>query len=320
MSTPTTSSAFPGKLKPPVRRPALPGKPKAQALAQKRGPYTNEGTAPDWTASRPLLNPLFAAHGAYWVDAHGAARRDVTGQQGDGDEQRGDARERGGVGRRNAVEQLRHQPREYECAHKAQRRADQRQSEALANNQQENIFAAGAERNANADLVRAPRDRVADHAVNSNGSQRQRNGCKYTEQQHLKTRLRVGFRDDTVHGEDVGDRQIAIKRPNGALHGRCERGGIARGAHDECYVVRVRSGDPEEGLVLKSGDIQLGVRLPGPIMQHRIFHYADYSHPIGNLVAREGDALTKRIPAWPKRARHGLVDHDDGRRAGSIRS
>ena len=69
-----------------------------------------------------------------------------------------------------------------------------------------------AERHANADLAAALRDRVAQHAICSNGREKQSDTCKNSGEQGRRAARDETVRDARIHGTEVVDRQLRIRR------------------------------------------------------------------------------------------------------------
>ena len=127
------------------------------------------------------------------------------------------------------------------------------EAQSLAQNQPEDVAPLGAERHANADLIRPLGDKAGDHAVEANGREQQ---AEEREAGKQPTGQRVGGRvlfddlqrrADAAHryfGIDLGDRAAEGVGGAGALRNRAERS-IDPAVGDAQAVARHRQGAAE---------------------------------------------------------------------------
>src|SRR4051812_16687128 len=109
----------------------------------------------------------FGAKRYHWVDARRPASWNPAGEHRGQKEQQSDSQKSEWVRRAHAIEQRAEPLSEQERSADADGDARHRQPAALAKNHPQDVFARGAERHPDTDLMRALRNRVGDHAVNS---------------------------------------------------------------------------------------------------------------------------------------------------------
>src|SRR6185437_606715 len=114
---------------------------------------------------------LFATDGGGGVYLHGAASGDVAGGKRDEEEQRGDGGEGGRVGRLDAIEVMREKASNAGRGGDAERDTGGCEEHAAPNDETQEIAAARAEGDADADLARAARDFIGEQAVEADGSE-----------------------------------------------------------------------------------------------------------------------------------------------------
>src|SRR6266404_1964081 len=108
---------------------------------------------------------LLVAQCFHGIEAHGRARRQITGRQSNQEKNDWDQREARRIVRGNSVETAGQKFREEERAHESDREADQNQPQALTGNEPENVAGLRAERHPHADFLRPLPDRVGHHAI-----------------------------------------------------------------------------------------------------------------------------------------------------------
>ena len=110
------------------------------------------------------------------------------------------------------------------------------------------LFRLRAERHANADLARALRDRVTQHAVGSDRRQEQRDAGENSGEQRGRATRDQAVRDARVHRADVIDRQVGIGRAHQFAQRLGERfRALARARDDEntgVVAISVTAGKP----------------------------------------------------------------------------
>src|SRR2546429_1106437 len=120
-----------------------------------------------------FLEFSFVSQRLHRIDIRRTARGDVAREEGNSTQESGNARKSEGVKRAKPEEQSGKEPgrrgRSGESYHHPQRH----RPHALTQNQPQDVSSSGSQRNADADLVRAPYHREAHHAVNPHGSEQQ---------------------------------------------------------------------------------------------------------------------------------------------------
>ena len=157
-----------------------------------------------------------------------------------------------------------------------------------------------AQGHADADLLRAPADRIGHHAVDAQRRQDQRGGGEQVQQQQVEARLPDGVGDHPVHGGHLGHRQVGIQGPHLALDRGGQRGaGLGGRSHDQRQVARgVR--------VLEVGQVDLGPGRGGPVLLPGIADDAHHLARVGAADRSPGSACpagprpgqTRRLNAW----------------------
>ena len=81
----------------------------------------------------------------------------------------------------------------------ADRDANRGERRALAQHEAQHVALPGAERDANADLLRALGDGVRDHAVDADHREHERDGGEHRQQRRVQSRLPDGLIDQFAH-------------------------------------------------------------------------------------------------------------------------
>src|SRR5208282_3518305 len=152
----------------------------------------------------------FLAEGLHWVDARGAMRGDVAGQEGRCHEYGGDGAEGGNVDGADVVEEGVHNATNQVGAAETQRQADRREDHAFAQDQTHHAASACTERHSQADFMGALRYGEGHYPVDSEGSEQERHGGEACEKKRREAITGHGFIDDLVHRLYIGERQIGI--------------------------------------------------------------------------------------------------------------
>src|ERR1700693_2247214 len=126
------------------------------------------------------------------IDAYRTPCRYVTSEKSDADEKNSDTRKCERVRRPDAVKQSRHQVRNDQRTNKSYRSAGNGQPQSLTQNHSQDVAALRAEREANADVVRALADNVGNHSVNSKSSKQQGRQCEQAN--HFQRKSPLGER------------------------------------------------------------------------------------------------------------------------------
>ena len=92
--------------------------------------------------------------------------------------------------------------------------ANDRQRHSLTNDEPTHRRRLRAQRDANSDLMRASRDRIAHDTVDADRGQRERDRRERGEQHEIESRLRRRAGDRCAHRLDNGDRDVAVDGSN----------------------------------------------------------------------------------------------------------
>ncbi len=114
---------------------------------------------------------LLEAQRDHGIDAHGAACRQVAGDERDGGEQEANGGEGDGVGGAGFEKYGAQESREPEAEQESDQQADENQPDAVAEDEAEDVLTLRAEGEANADFVGALPRGVGNEAVDSDGCQ-----------------------------------------------------------------------------------------------------------------------------------------------------
>src|SRR6266849_8164883 len=126
-------------------------------------------------AREPILaaRELFVAQGDDGVDAHGASRGYVAGDERDAAEQNRDTEERERIVGADAIDQGGDEASETERSGQADADADKCYAHALAEDHTKNVGGGSAKRDADADFVGALASEVGNYAVDADSGERQ---------------------------------------------------------------------------------------------------------------------------------------------------
>src|ERR1700723_201960 len=168
---------------------------------------------------------LFVAQGNYGVDAHGAARRNVTR----GERYRGQdhsyASERKRIGGAHAVQHAGHQTCQRQSGHNADAHTDQRHLRAVTENQPQPVTTLRSQRDAYAELARLLPHQIRNDAVDSQARKQQREQRERAEENHRKTLARNRAGNNFVHGLRARHNLFAVHALNGVPY-RIEQPGL----------------------------------------------------------------------------------------------
>ncbi len=155
-----------------------------------------------------------------------------------------------------------------------------------------------AQRHADADLARAPRNSPRHDAIDSYQRQDEREAGEDGEEAHCPAARAGRFAHDFLHGAHLGDSPIRIHRVNGATQRASRRRWIAAGAHDR---------------TAQGWKIHIHGRLRIETELFDVAHNGHDGRSCGSRSPRTRDKFHSHgIASRPKAARHGLV-HDDHR-------
>ena len=191
------------------------------------------------------------------------------------------------------IEQRLHQPRHQERCDDAHGNAGAGQSHPLPKDHHHYLRPARANREADADFLRPLRHEIRQHAIDADGSQRERDGGEDRHQKTRQSRGRKGRSHHFSHGTNIGDWNVRIEVAHLVADGARHREWVAgRARHDERVANEVAASDDvplamrnEEFLLHRPGDTV--VPLVGDDADHGdhgIAHAA--AHP--NLAADDG--------------------------------
>ena len=139
-----------------------------------------------------------------------------------------------------------HQAREGERQRQADAHSAEDGSQTLHYYDAQDIVRSGAQRHANADLVRPLRYRVRNHAIDPHGGQHQRKRRENPEQEHGEPASRKRRRDNLAHTPDVVDWLFVAGLGNSAPQFRRDGSRIGGAPDDEiasaghCFHERLR--------------------------------------------------------------------------------
>jgi hypothetical protein len=139
-----------------------------------RAPPLQEQRRVGCRTTQRLCTELLIAEGNHGIDAHGATRGDVAGEQGDNEKHSGNGGESERIAGADAVEEARHQPRQSKGRKQTDYDAYEREAGSMREDQTHDVTPLRAKRDANADLVGLLRDGVGEDAINSNRRQKKR--------------------------------------------------------------------------------------------------------------------------------------------------
>ena len=245
------------------------------------------------------------------VRARRPARRDVAGERRHRDRQRAHCREGQRIHAFHFVQQRSQELRQHRAAHQARCHPDRRQPHALSQDQPHDVPPARAQRHPHTELVHPLAHRVRDHAVHSDGRQRQREGGEQGNEEQREPRRRERLSGHLLHHPYIGNRQARVEpvHHRAQLAGQESRvgPGAQRHAHLREWEGNLRRWPPEG---------RLGRRAVGLILN--VAHHADDRRPVGGLRHPEIDSLADRVFARPVAARERLVYEQRQRRVGVI--
>ena len=180
----------------------------------------------------------------------------------------------------------------------------------MAKHHVQDLRAPRAQRHADADLLRPPRDGVAHDAVYSDRREYQREQTERRREPHGELRATARVIHNTIHAANAPYRLVTIDPPDRALHRVRDRTRIvpARRAHNDL-------GEDERALRVRQ--ICLVERSLG---QPEVLHRADHAdHRSPRAVGRADPQLfANRRLVRPSLARELVVDDDDGGRTGAV--
>ncbi len=193
---------------------------------------------------------LFVTQGDHGIGAHGAARGNVAGHEGDGQQQNRHGRKCERVGCSDAEEFTGKNARERKGRGEADGEAQNRKHETLAQNEAQNIARLSSKSHANADFVSALAGGVSENAVDSDAGENQRNDAKAADENAGKALCGGVELNARIESSEIEERQIGVKGVNGALNRRNESEGIARHAsvNSDAAVVVLEKRQVEERL------------------------------------------------------------------------
>src|SRR5580704_732037 len=152
----------------------------------------------------------FITQGHQWIDIHGAARGDITGDESGGRQQEGNRCKRERVGRLHAKEEAREQSRKGERNSESKRNPENRQLCAASHDEATHVARLSAKGHADSDFASPLADGIAHDTVNSNGGEHERENGKDCDQHGGKTARRDGVRKQVVHSHHLRDRQRGV--------------------------------------------------------------------------------------------------------------
>lgn len=150
----------------------------------------------------------------YRIDPHGAASRNVSGEQGYDYQQYGNGRKHHRICRIHAKKQGGDQASEREQPGNANGHADEREFCPFSQHEPGDVPALRSERHADANFMCALRCCVSKHTVNANSCKKKRERCKETEQESIAFRLSNGGTDHLCHRADFRHGHLRIERMN----------------------------------------------------------------------------------------------------------
>src|SRR5487761_201757 len=179
------------------------------------------------------LSGSFIAQGHERVHLCGAPRRNIAGEKCDGRKHCDYDDEYERVRGFDAVELPGEEPRGRNGPGEANNQTNEREKHSLSHNHPENIERASAERHADADFVRALRNRVSHHAVDPDGGEDQRQCRKYTHQRHEKRIERERRGQYLIHRAHFSDGQVGINFAHRVRHGLADSQWVLAGTDND---------------------------------------------------------------------------------------
>ena len=203
---------------------------------------------------------------------------------------------------------LEQQPAQQACRDEREdqpeRAAGDHQSEAARDEQPHDARPVGAERHADADLLRPLRDAVADHAVEADGGQRQRQHPEGGQDEGGEPLREPHQRQVAVHRPRLEDPQVGVHLAPGAQERERRPLRVGRRPRHD------RQGAREP---LRVGEVDQVARRLAESPHLRVGGHAD-DQPGGIVVVGPADQAADRVAVLPEAPGHRLADDDDGLR------
>jgi len=201
------------------------------------------------------------------------------------------------------------EPTEEEGAGDAEDAASSDEAGGLRDDEADKSAARCAEGEADAHLLRAPRDGVGKDAVDADSGEDDREQGEAGDEQHDEAALRNLARDALVHGLDVKERLLWVDSEDGLTHGVREQGGIGGAAESD--IERVGRG-------LRLGDVKLGLHLLFQTVVPYIIHNAHDGERCELVASHDPiEPLAKRIAGKVVDGK-SAVDNGNGGRGCSV--
>src|ERR1700674_1919058 len=151
----------------------------------------------------------FITQGDDRVHAHGAARGDVAGDQGNARQQNGDARERYWIGRADSIDQFGNEPRQAKRGSYADSDPDQRNSHTSSQHHAQDVLTGCPERHTYSNLVSTLACQIGNHTVNADSGKNESKRREQAEEKHCQPLGRDRARNDFFHGPNVVEDRTA---------------------------------------------------------------------------------------------------------------
>src|ERR1700719_1380321 len=254
-----------------------------------------------------------------WIDAHGAARGDVAGQERDCAHEDSGGDEGEGVGRPYAVEVTGENTGNGERGSQAESDSNQREFRTFLHDEPEHIAALRAEGETNADFASAPGNEKRENAVDADETESERKRGKRDKQNRSGCGRGHGFINNGAHRPDLTSGDFGVETGDGSAKNILRLRFFKAGLHNNGHIGR-DSATFESGF-WRIRNIDRAVDPIGNILLQVIGTYVgDDAHDGAPLsVAVKTHARTNGASARPIAAGGGGGHDGDGRITGVVR-
>src|SRR3990172_8456824 len=158
--------------------------------------------------------PLLVSKGDEGLYAGRSPRGNVAREEGDRAQKNGDEGEGRWVGGVHAEQEASENGARDQGGDETDREPGERQAHALAHYHPDDVSRAGPEGHADSDLARPLGHGRREHTVDTEGGEREGRGSEEAEDDGVEARLRESFREEPLHGGDVGEGDVGIALPD----------------------------------------------------------------------------------------------------------